>query len=217
MPRSARISAFATVLLLWAGAAQSASMSWYLDQSNKLADGINYLMVTIADGAGGDIDFTITALDPLTDGARRRFGIDRFTFNIVGGTATEAFDITGLPDGWRARNGARNAGQASTFGRFDIVLQGRPRARTDVLEFSIAGVTMDDVLSYVDLSTGRAPSGHSFFAARVGGFRLPREAGGFAQTAWFGGTQAVPAPAAVWLLATGIAGLAWRRRARRTT
>lgn len=205
---------FAAALLIGlfsATSSQAASVSFYLDQSNRLADGINYLQVTIADGADGAIDFTVTALQPLLDIAGNRFGIERFAFNVVGGTATERRDVTALPDRWRARNGGRMAG----FGLYDITLNGRPTSRQDPLTFSITGVSLDTVLSYVDLSTGRARQGFSFFSARVRGLESAGcergVAGPCIRQAYFGGVQAVPAPPAIWLLGTAVAGLAVRR------
>jgi hypothetical protein len=234
--------------ILAAGSAQAAGISYYLTDSNKLADGTNYLLVSI-DPIGDDVHFTVQALQPLLDIAGHKFGIDQFAFNVTGGTMAEASDVDDLPRGWRARNDGRMDG----FGRFDIrVLGGK---RQDTLEFSITGVSFDDVMNYVDLSTGRAPEGVSFFAARVSGFKFRRcgkgmsdvrlssssyggwgddgggghghsdsdsdsDGGGHGHcgrtitSAYFGNAQVVPAPAAGWLLATGLGALAWRRKRR---
>ena len=224
-----RFAAALLIGLFSATTSQAASVSFYLDQSNKLADGVNYLQVTIADGTDGAIDFTVTALQPLLDLAGDNFGIQRFAFNIVGGTATERRDVTALPADWRARNDGRMAG----FGRYDITLNGRgkPDSRQDPLTFSITGVSLDTILSYVDLSTGRSPEGYSFFSAHVAGLNFgcdsaePKKASSARSnsgsscisSAYFGGTQAVPAPPAVWLLGTAVAALAGRRLRRRAT
>jgi hypothetical protein len=206
-------SAALLICLFSATTSQAASVSFYLDQSNRLADGVNYLQVTIADGADGAIDFTVTALQPLLDKAGSNFGIERFAFNVVGGTAAERSDITGMPSRWRARNGGRMDG----FGLFDIQVDalGRRQAQ-DPLTFSITGVDLDTVLSYVDLSSGRAPEGFSLFSARVVGLDAdwcgPEVTGACVRHAFFGGSvEAVPAPPAIWLLGTAIVGLAGRR------
>lgn len=198
--------------LLSATSSQAASVSFFLDQSNKAPDGVNYLQVTIADGAAGAIDFTVSALQPLLDIAGNKFGIDRFAFNVIGGTATERRDVTALPKGWRARNGGRMDG----FGLFDIRVEARNKRQIqDPLTFSITGVSMDTIMSYVDLSTGRAIQGFSLFSAHVIGLDAdwcgPTVPGACSKQAFFGGTQAVPAPPAIWLLGTAIAGLAVRR------
>jgi len=216
----------------------ASSVSYFLDQSNKLADGINYLKVTISDeGKPGDIDFTVEALQPLLELAGDKFGIRKFGFNVVGGVGAEASDVDARPDNWRARNGGRMDG----FGLFDITLkagfkpyynyrdeenEGKPRWKhgpdvQDPLTFSIYGVDFDTILSYVDLSTGRAPEGFSLFSAEVTGINFgdcgnDKEKGSYGSkcrtgSAYFGGTSAVPAPPAVWLLGTGILGLVARR------
>jgi hypothetical protein len=236
--------------LLAATSSQAASISFFLDQSNKLSDGINYLQVTISDErAAGVIDFTVQALQPLLDIAGSNFGIQQFAFNIVGGVGAEAQDVTALPTGWRARDGGRMDG----FGLFDVTVQakGNGKGKSDgkdngkdngkgagtpqnPLTFSIAGVDFDTVLSYVDLSTGRSPEGFSLFSANVVGLNFGNcDSGGkgggddkktpsgtksnggggkCVTSAYFGGNgQVVPAPPAVWLLATGLAGLVARR------
>ncbi|MEO8225647.1 MAG: hypothetical protein ABI661_12655 [Gammaproteobacteria bacterium] len=98
---------------------------------------------------------------------------------------------------------------------------GKGRAQ-DPLTFSIKRVDFDTIYSYADLSTGKAPNGWSFFAARVTGLDFDCEkqsvdkkghGGGSScssRTLVFG-TSPVPAPPAVWLLGTGLAGLVLRR------
>jgi hypothetical protein len=230
------------VALFWASASQAGSISYYLDQSNRLSDGVNYLLVTISDdGKDGVIDFKVEALQPLIDLAGDQFGIQMFGFNVVGGTRTEARSVSRLPDGWKVHNGGRMDG----FGLFDITMEATRRGHDDSLKtngnghdehgngkglghdgalnlvepltFSIVGVKLDDLLSYVDLSTGRAPEGFSFFFARVTGLNLgdcdPGKGtpGTCDNSAYFGGTSAVPAPGALWLMGTGVAGLVVRR------
>ena len=236
-----KVLAALLVGLLSVSTSQAESISYYLDQSNRLADGINYLLVTISDeGKDGTIDFTVEALQPLIDLAGSKFGIQMFGFNVVGGTGAEARNVSALPDNWRARNGGRMDG----FGLFDITMQVTSKGHDDSdktngrgheehgngkglghdgglnlqqpLTFSITGVKFDELLSYVDLSTGYAPEGFSFFSARVTGLMLgdcDGKGGGKcdATSAYFGGTTVVPAPPAVWLLGTGIAGLVIRR------
>ncbi len=218
-----KIAAGLLVGLSFASSGQAASISYFLDQSNKLADGINYLKVTIDDeGALGAINFTVEALQPLLDLAGPNFGIQRFGFNVVGGIGAEAANVES-PDGWRARNRGRMDG----FGLFDIAVKGKGNKRQDPLTFSITGVDLDTIQSYVDLSTGRSPEGFSLFSAHVAGFELceggndslsgssgPDGHGGCKDrlsSAYFGGGPVVPAPPAIWLLGTAIAGLAVRR------
>ncbi len=209
------IAAALLIGLLSATSSQAASVSFFLDQSNRLPDNVNYLQVTIADGAAGAIDFTVSALQPLLDIAGNNFGIKKFAFNVIGGTATESGDVSALPDHWRARDGGRMDG----FGLFDIKLvTNKNRNSQDPLTFSITGVSLDTILSYVDLSSGRSPQGFSLFSAQVVGLDsdwcAPGVAGACVTQAFFGGTQAVPAPPAIWLLGTAVAALAGRRMRR---
>ena len=219
MKMKMKIVAGLLVGLSIASSSQAASISYFLDQSNKLADGVNYLKVTIDDeGALGAINFTVEALQPLLDLAGPNFGIQKFAFNILGGVGAEADDVD-LPGGWRARNGGRMDG----FGLFDVTLKGRGNKRQDPLTFSITGVDLDTIQSYIDLSSGRSPQGFSLFSAHVAGFDLcegdsypadKKSYGGCSHrvsSAYFGGNQVVPAPPAIWLLGTAIAGLAVRR------
>ncbi|MCL4776388.1 MAG: hypothetical protein KJ054_02695 [Gammaproteobacteria bacterium] len=152
--------------LVLSASAQAASLSFYLDQSNVLADGSNYLRVDVADGADGAIDFTVQVLGPLTDLAASNFGIQSFAFNVAPGGDAEAMDISGLPSGWKAVNSRRMDG----FGRFDIKLRGKGNARLETLTFSITGIDGDSPEDYAVFSTGKSPQGHEFFAARVAGF-----------------------------------------------
>lgn len=231
---TSKLAAALLMGLFSATATQAASISYFLDQSNKLADGVNYLKVTISDDrAPGVIDFSVEILQPLLDLAGDNFGIQKFAFNVLGGTATEARDVEQLPENWRARNGGRMDG----FGLYDIRLQGKGKSRQDPLTFSIEGVDLDTIQSYVDLSTGRSPQGFSLFSAHVAGFNFGEcdyggdyddgkddkkgpsgvsgdKGGGKGKcvtSAYFGGTTAVPAPPAIWLLGTAVAGLAVRR------
>lgn len=187
--------------------AQAASVSYFMDLSNALPDGTSYLQVTISDGTNGAIDFLVEILGPLTDIADGNFGIQKFGFNVADGFNVTADNITGLPGGWSLGNGQ---GQMSAFGSYDIVLQGKGNGRQDPLTFSITGIDGDSVLDYVVLAGPNNTQGPSFFAAHVAGFNWNE----YTTSAFFGGATAVPAPAAAWLLLTGVAALGWRARHR---
>ncbi|WP_372521669.1 hypothetical protein [Sulfuricaulis sp.] len=83
------------------------------------------------------------------------------------------------------------------FGKFDTGLLGKANARTDILSFTINGVGIDDF--------------EPFLAVKVAG--LDNKFG--PASAFFGGSvengstslAAVPVPAAVWLLSSGLVGL----------
>lgn len=218
-----KIAAGLLVGLGFASASQAASISYFLDQSDKLADGTNYLQVTIADGVDGAIDFTVTALQPLLDiASTTRFGITKFAFNVGPDVKVRRknVDFSSLPKGWVYGQQQDMGG----FGRFDRRLRvtSSKTPLSPTIEFSIVGIDFDTLASYVELSAG-STEGPSFFSARVAGLNLPcavplRTNGKSSASttckpteAFFGGVQAVPAPPALWLLGTAVAGLAVRR------
>lgn len=193
--RFLRYGILACMLLLASTAARAASVSFYLDQSNKLPDGTNYLSVMLTENLSGGVDFLVQTLDPLNDIAGRHFGIQKFGFNFTGDSS---YEITGLPDYWRVKEDKR----MSEFGRFDIRLQGRGKSRTDSLSFTVNGASLGDF--------------GSLFSAHVAGFEWCRidERRGWCSgkdclsSAYFAGSVShVPVPAAVWLFGSGLLGL----------
>lgn len=185
---------------------QAASVSYFLDQSNALPDGSNYLKVTIADGADGDINFTVEILTALSSLASSNFGIQKFGFNtsIPLSSIDVTNNITGLPTGWTA-NVVPPVNQFDGFGQFEISAEATGGFRSDPLTFSIIGVAGDTINDYSVLSTGTAGQGNVYYAAHVAGFCYG--AGCATTSAYFGGSAAVPVPAAVWLFGSGLLGL----------
>jgi hypothetical protein len=210
--------ALACGLCLLAAPSRAASVSYMLDRSNRLDDSAPYLQVTISDGADGAVGFRVETLVSLMPSpAQRRFGIQRFALNVDPDIAAEAIDVSGLPEGWRVREGQRMGG----FGMFAIALVGNARARADILTFSITGIDGDDPLDYALSSTGQVREGPAFFAAFVGGLQhegIGQDLGYPAGAAFFGGSAVVPLPAVGWLmLPTVVATLRFARRRGRVT
>lgn len=176
----------------------AATVSFYLNESNRLPDGINYLSVNLTENLTGGVDVLARTLDPLNDLRYCDFGIQKFAFSFDDGTMG---DVTGLPDGWKIKSDRGMNG----FGKFDTGLLGRGNARTDTLSFTVNGVGIDDF--------------ESFFAAKVGG--LDDSAG--PSSAFFGGSLEdgntsiahAPVPAAAWLFGSGLVGLIGVARRRR--
>lgn len=191
-----RLAAALLCTCLGIGANASAeTISYYLDQSNELADGINYLQVTIADGAGGDINVEVTILQPLLDIADpESFGLASFGFNAT--SAATASNIVGLPDGWDVDSTRNQDG----FGSFELVANesGANDRITPTLAFSIVGIAGDSVYDYVALSSG---GNSQYFAAHVAGFDDPDTG---KTSAYFAGMTPVPVPAAIWLLGSAL-------------
>lgn len=220
-----KVAAALLIGLTFATSSQAASISYYLDQSDKLADGTNYLQVTISDGLNGAVNFTVEVLQPLLDlAAGTGFGIVKFAFNAVPGIplTTGKVDISTLPKGWAKGPNQKMDG----FGKYDMRLRitSAKTPRAPSISFSVVGISFDTIANYVDLALN-STEGPSFFSARVEGLNLPcaerRQSSSrrsFSNTsvckptdAFFGGVQAVPAPPALWLLGTAVAGLVVRR------
>lgn len=193
----------AGMLMLAALPAQAASVSFFLDQSNKLPDGTNYLSVMLTENETGGVDFLVKTLAPLNDIAGSHFGIQKFGFGLSNGVFEE---IENLPDGWKVKHNKRMDG----FGRFDFRLQGKGWARTEELSFTVGGVSLGDF--------------DSLFAAHVAGFewcktdddeernKKRRWCGDrdCVTSAYFAGDMSVsevPVPAAMWLFGSGLLGL----------
>lgn len=209
------------VSLLWlfaAGAAQAASVSYYLDQSSRLPDGTNYLKVTVDDeGAPGAINFHVQALDPVTGLACDNSGFLKFAFN---GDDLGKSNILGLPDGWKLKHDKK----MGEFGKYENVLVGKKWNAQDPLSFSIVGVGGDSIYSY---ATSHDADDGLFFATFFRGLEKNKHGqwhGDYCHRctkgAYFSGSgdvAPVPVPGAVWLFGSGLAGLiglASRRRSK---
>ena len=190
--------------------ANAASISYYMDQSNALPDGVNYAQVTISDGLNNNIDFSVQVLsDAFSTVYATNFGMQTFSFNYDTKLTVSAANITDIdPSSWTISQDA-NAGGG--FGKFEFELSGSGSSRTELLTFSISGVDGDSIHDYAVGSTLN-PSSGEYFAAHIAGFD---ETYGV-DSAQFSGSTVVPVPAAVWLFGSGLIGLAGiaRRKAK---
>ena len=180
----------------------AATISYYLDQSNALLDGVNYAQVTISDSTTtiGDIDFSVEVLLSAFAVSGSNFGMQNFSFNYDPVLSIDASNIIDTsPLAWSVSEGA-NAGGG--FGKFGFQLSGNGSSRTELLSFSISGVADDTIYSYAMGSTLK-PAATEFFAAHIAGF----DAIDGVTSAQFAGSSPVPVPAAIWLFGSGLIGL----------
>ena len=194
-------------LLLGPTLTSATTVTYILDQSNVLADDVDYLSVMISDNTEGQLDFRVSTLSPLSDQAGNNYGIQSFGLNSPGDLSMFI-----LPDGWRAQYN-KNMSEA---GKFDVRLAGTGSSRQDPLMFSVVGLTLEDV----------TPE----FAAHVAGFEYAMGAcsnsggakpgiqgcGETVNSGFFYGGRAkgIPLPPAAILLLSGIFGLAGFARRR---
>lgn len=198
---------FCCALLLGPTVTSATTVTYILDQSNVLADDVDYLSVMISDNTEGQLDFRVSTLSPLSDQAGNNYGIQSFGLNSLGDLSMFI-----LPDGWRAQYN-KNMSEA---GKFDVRLAGTGSSRQDPLMFSVVGLTLEDV----------TPE----FAAHVAGFEYDMGAcsnsggakpgiqgcGETVNSGFFYGGRAkgIPLPPAAILLLSGIFGLAGFARRR---
>ncbi|BAV34065.1 hypothetical protein SCL_1767 [Sulfuricaulis limicola] len=198
MSRSIRYSLF-LCLITMAASSHAATVSFFLNESNRLPDGINYVSVNLTENLAGGVDVLARTLDPLNDLGIRDFGIQKFAFSFDDGTMA---DVSGLPDGWKVKGDRGMNG----FGKFDTGLLGNAHTRTDVLSFTINGVGIDDFESYfavkvAGLDSRLGPS-NAFFGGSLENGSFGPGSGGTD-----GNLAAVPVPAAIWLFSSGLVGL----------
>jgi len=203
--------------LLVIGSAQSfadlSSGSWYLDQSNTFADGMNYGRVDIlADSSLGTVTFTVDAFNVQPQyGTLSNFGIQQFGFNFEDITSDPEDWILSLPTGW-----SQGTGKMDGFGTFLVRESGSGGTRQDPLVFTITLPTHSEAEAgnFAVASTGTAGEGHVFFAPHVAGFNL--DGGDLPTSHYIGGSTPVPVPApAAWVLgAVGFGAVGLIRRVR---
>ena len=134
MKTKSLISSLLCSLFVLAGQ-QAHANTYYLNQSNELADGVNYAQVDVLE-SGGNLNFTVTALEPTN------WKFSNFYFNLGGSTG--AITYTGLPSGWKADTDQN----VSEFGEFSDGIKGKGNSLQSVFSFTADGV---NTLSFASL------------------------------------------------------------------
>lgn len=199
------------LLLVSATCGNAAFVSYDLNQSSALPAGRPYLRVTIDDqGAPGRINFHVFVLGSLLEFADHNFGIDEFGFNSA--FAISSSKIAGLPNNWKFGGSETVDG----FGRFDASVEAKNSyTKVQSLAFSITGIKMDDISSYLERSSGYAQNGNFFFFAHVAGIDAPEFH--CSDDAYFAGSKfnaplPTPLSSSAWLLLAGVVALGFTLR-----
>ena len=188
--RAALVSIIMVATTLFTTLGHAASVSYVLDQSNALPDGIEYLQVTISDSesAAGDIDIVVEVIHESLPEPGSNFGMQSFFFNADNSLEIAADNIQTGDSDWNVREN-RNAGGA--FGKFDFGLSGQGNSRVETLTVSISGVDGDTIDSYA-IGSALNPSSGEFFAAHFAGFTT--DAFGVSSAKIGGSTAFAPVP-----------------------
>lgn len=128
------ISSLLCGMFMFAGQ-QAFANTYLLNQSNTLADGVNYAQVDVTENAG-NLNFTVTALEPTN------WKFSNFYFNLGG--ATGAITLTGLPSGWNADSDQN----VSEFGVFSDGTKGKGNSLQSVFSFTADGT---NTMSFANL------------------------------------------------------------------
>ena len=181
------------ILALFSLSANAASVTYLIDQSNDLADGVAYATVTLTESFihAGDIEVTVSLNESAFPTPLSNFGLQTFSFNYDVGNLSKGNIKDLQPSDWDLVSN-RNAGGG--FGKFDLMFKGDGDSRTSELSFRITK-TGDSLTSYA--------LGDTFFAAHIAGY-ADTETGN--TSGKFGGStvSSVPIPAAAWLMLSGI-------------
>ena len=215
MFRSTYVKSLLVVLIgLLAGSQSFADLSygsWFLDQSNSLADDTNYGRVDIAaNSATGLVQFHVVAFEvPAYGGLGDNPGFQNFGFNFTGISDPLSSWSFALPSNWGTSTDVNQDG----FGNFQVVVsKGSGGDRHDPLDFSftLPTTSLAVVSNFAVLSTGTAGEGNAYFAAHYAGFNNQPT------SHYIGGSEGtppvVPAPGAALLGSIGMSVVGALRR-----
>ena len=171
---------------------QAYANTYFLNQSNTLADGVNYAQVDVLE-SGGNLNFTVTALEPTN------WKFSNFYFNLGGSTG--AITLTGLPTGWNADTDQN----VSEFGVFSDGAKGRGNSLQSGFSFTADGTSTLSVANLLANDDGW------IFAAHVqcqNKRNNPCSAVDDETSHHIAGPEIspIPIPGAIWLFGTALVG-----------
>ncbi len=228
-PRMQRLAAKATLLACVLLASHATVRADYvaqtvvLDQSNKLADGVNYgsVLIEAYDGKGaskgglaaGQVRITYTpTIVPAYGTVSSDFGFSAATFNTD--LALNSGQIA-IPKGW----GLNVPGTSGGFGTFSWGAEdlGKNNKKQNPLTILISGLGADATLGHFLLPSvgGKKgpPQGTAFFAGQVQSFNTGPNDTSETHSHWVGGTAVLtPEPGTLALCACSAVGLLLVRR-----
>lgn len=193
MKKPSYVGILATCLLSFFFAAQQANAAtFFLNQSNELADNVNYAQVDVTETAG-NLHFNVKALDPTN------WKFSNFYFNLGGSTG--AVTLTNSI-GW-----VSDSGNVSEFGSFSHGLKGNGGSLQSEFSFTADGANALSLSNLMANGEGWIFASHSQCQNKkaspcvaVGNQTSHHIAGP-------GEVSNVPVPAAVWLFGSAMAGL----------
>lgn len=175
--------------------------TFYLNQSNTLADGVNYAQVDVTEVAG-NLKFEVEVLDPTN------WKFSSFFFNLSGAGAV---NLTGLPSGWGLVSGP-SPYNVSEFGLFSNGVKGTGNSLQDDFSFIADGANDLTIANLVENNKGWIFAGHTQCQNKNSS---PCSKVDYQSSHFISGTgdvSNVPLPAAVWLFGSAIAGLGTLKR-----
>jgi hypothetical protein len=180
------------------------TLSYNFDLNNAGLSGGPWGTITLTQNGNFRVDFKVDP-DANAFSGVDNFGLQTFGFNESTLDPTK-LSLTGLSIiGWNWQYSEGSLGGFGPYGKFDFNLVGSGSSRQDPLEFSV--IVSDDSfsISVSDFATQLSTAGY-LFAGHIAGFEVP---GSDITSAMFSTTgNAIPEPATMLLLGSGLIGLA---------